>query len=257
MLVLGLVRSHCRGKRPTTMPFLFKNPLEPLEAIDFTLLSARIYCEAGRGSSLLAAGCNITDVRLARGPAQKLLSLRPTAESLHANGLLLPQWGSCAAHDGWRSRTSAGDPTGKPIFARACLRACCVSSLMPLVIGTILPPSIIHRDHSWDSHDDGYAVHHDAGTLLDHVPFHHAAPDHLIVDRQAGISRGSYRSNRFTQFISARAAQCEQTAEYHYFSIYMAHMKAVKHGSVGELYLRWKSGRHVRCRCHIGQAHSH
>lgn len=54
----------------------------------------------------------------------------------------------------------------EPACVLACLRACCVSSLMPLVIGTILPPSIIHRDHSWDSHDDGYAVHHDAGTLL-------------------------------------------------------------------------------------------
>ncbi|RAH59974.1 hypothetical protein BO85DRAFT_255479 [Aspergillus piperis CBS 112811] len=47
-----------------------------------------------------------------------------------------------------------------------CLRACCVSSLMPLVISTILPLPIIHRDPSWDSHDDGYAVHPDAGTLL-------------------------------------------------------------------------------------------
>ncbi|RDH27367.1 hypothetical protein BDQ94DRAFT_163685 [Aspergillus welwitschiae] len=206
--------------------------------------TARIYLKAGRGSSLLAAGCNITDVRLARGPAQKLLSHRPTAGTLHANGLLFlsdnrcEQWGSGAAHDGWHSRTSAGDPTGKPISARACLRACVLAAYL-------------------DSHGDGYAVHPDAGTLLDHVPFHHAAPDHLIVDRQVGIARGSYGSNRFTQFVSARAAQRELVGKYHHFSIYMAHMKAVKHGSVGELYLRWKSGRGVRCQCHTGQAHSH
>lgn len=119
--------------------------------------TARIYLKDGRGSSLLAAGCNITDVRLARGPAQKLLSHRPTADTLHANGLLFlsdnrygldpwaasqasqlrtlsqEQWGSGAAHDGWLQQNLSWRPHGETDLRAsllACLRACCVSVLM-------------------------------------------------------------------------------------------------------------------------------
>ncbi|OJJ76264.1 hypothetical protein ASPBRDRAFT_402198 [Aspergillus brasiliensis CBS 101740] len=178
------------------------------------------------------SSCPITAAVSTHGLRRKLLNSAscPSQE----------QWGRCAAQDGWRSRTSAGDPTGKPISAQACLRACCVSAMMPLVITTLARASPCQYPMVATRPVAVILRRTVAKSERDHVPFPHAAPDHLIVDRQGtaeavgavllriqtaprpwaqgaqgtcgvlrvGISCGSYGSNKFTQFISARAAVC-------------------------------------------------
>ncbi|RAK95019.1 uncharacterized protein BO80DRAFT_488210, partial [Aspergillus ibericus CBS 121593] len=176
------------------------------------------------------------------------------------SALRLESSGDTVPHDGWR-RAWVGDPTGIPISVELTgLRAA-------------YPKEVIYDPDSLSFTDqrpqDGYAVHPNAGTFCtvaesyrDQDFLRRAPPNHLIVDRQGTradravqschafqLSLGPWPRVFSQEASNTFLSQGEQVSKYNQSSINMAHMEAVKHGSIGIPCVHWKSGRHVRYRC--------